>query len=661
MWHSKTLGEGGDVHKFLERVCQKNEENFEGAAVQRLAKARGLPPGAFKGYGIGFDGKYFTIPVRDFRGKVVDVRRWIPGLKMQATAGCSLMLFGADKLAQSNQRATVYLCEGEWDAIALNWLLTRVKYPPKDAVVVAVPGSGIFKDSWADYFQERTVHTVYDNDAAGEEGELLARERLTGVAKKVTYTHWMSKLPDKFDLRDWITNGANKRKIPNKCWSALQELFDNGPRRSDPLDDDPSEQEEVKSRYTTPATVEQVYSVFTRWLSLRSTEMVRVSLAAVLSQEIPGDPVWLFLVGPPGSAKSEICTAISRDEKVFTVSSLTPHSLISGAVVRHDPSLIPKLDGRVLVIKDFTAILALSDNDRAEIFGILRDAYDGYCGKVFGNGISRTYQSRFTIISGVTPKIYSFADQNQALGERFLKYLVGDNLYHYDEDGSISRAMTNVSSEVRMRDEIQDVVQSFLAGARARIAENPLPVLSPTVHARVIALAKYCARLRGTVDRDRYRQEMLTAKPSAEIATRLAKQLTKFAMSLCMVNGTPEAGEEEYDIIRRVATNTIPQRRDDMMYHLYRGTPTAEDAMRTKDLMTISKYPFSTVQRMMDDLAALDVVQRAGKSNSWEWALTPYVRKLVSDCNLYETERIQRYVPRARITLRRKRIKYVRV
>src|SRR6185295_20396517 len=128
-----------------------------------------------------------------------------------------------------------------------------------------------------------------------------------------------------------------------------------------------------------------------------------------------------------------------------------------------EPSLIPRLNEKVLVIKDFTSILGMNDNDKEEIFSILRDAYDGFCGKVFGNGVERSYKSRFTVIAAVTPSIYDLGPRHSALGERFLKFMMGDNLHHDQEEEIISRAIENVDRDSKIRTELSLVTGTFLS------------------------------------------------------------------------------------------------------------------------------------------------------------------------------------------------------
>ncbi len=63
-------------------------------------------------------------------------------------------------------------------------------------------------------------------------------------------------------------------------------------------------------------------------------EAVRVLFAAVAAHRLPGQPVWLMLVAPPGSCKTELLEALGGLPTVHLVDRLTPNSFLSGQVAR---------------------------------------------------------------------------------------------------------------------------------------------------------------------------------------------------------------------------------------------------------------------------------------------------------------------------------------
>jgi len=71
---------------------------------------------------------------------------------------------------------------------------------------------------------------------------------------------------------------------------------------------------------------------------------------------------------------------------------------------------------RIRAVRD-GEIGRIAEIARDEIFGTLRDAYDGKITKRFANGIVRAYQSTFGLVAGVTPAIESFVVTHAMLGE----------------------------------------------------------------------------------------------------------------------------------------------------------------------------------------------------------------------------------------------------
>lgn len=665
LWDSKSAGLSGDISKFLELRAENYQQDLKGSFVRQLAANRQLRRESFRGVGLGWDGKNFTIPIRDYNGRVQDIRRYnVRSKLMMSTSGCRVGLFGAE-LLKLQPKDPVYLCEGEWDAIALRGLLKYLNVP---SVVVAVPGAGTFKSDWVPWFQGRTVHTLYDYDPAGRKGEELIRNRLTGRVRKLTFVHWPDEVPIGFDTRDWIVYGTTLRDTPDVCWERLQRRFHTKPKweiQSEPVRvvsktgkiTIKRKKAEVSKKWKTPPNLTQVHDVFNRWLFLKDTKVIDIMLATVLSQRIDGSPVWLFLVGPPGSAKTAIVSSLQEVEGTYSTSTLTAPSLISGAnfAGAGDPSLIPKLADKVLVVKDFTSILSLPDREQKEIFGILRDAYDGRCGKSFGNGVERHYESRFTVLAATTPRIYDLAEQHAALGERFLKFTVGDNLHHESEDEVIRKAIENADRETAMRQELQDVVRAYL---ERTCNGRRHPTMPHDILLKIVALAKFGARMRGSVSRDFYRNDIMMSRPMAEVGTRLGQQLAKLARGIAMVYNRPAVTETEYSIIKKVMLDTISQRNEDVLRTMI-GAMGGSDVLTPismRDLAMKTHYPFATIQRLMQDLVALQIVKKQGAGPVSTWTLSEYVRKEAVDAGLYLSTDLPNFnTGRIRLIQRRKK------
>lgn len=671
----------------------------DGAAAARAAllKNRGLPWDAFAPWGVGWNGVRYTIPGRDAKGYVQDLRTWHwdpaqGGKGMRSTPGRETQMLGLAELVKADaarSAASVWVCEGEWDAMALDWAVRRTGLTG-EVVVVGVPGAGVFKDAWIPAFSGRDVVLAYDADAAGAAGRAKAWKKLQGTAASLKRVEWPSDVAaeEGFDVRDWITRALRDGRGVAKAVAGLRALCVAGPppavesgvagRRDDghadvpdgtrgpagsraTVDDDrPAPTVDGVSarvgraggggapvpRPSSPARARaHLEATFRAHLHLRDVDAIAFCAGVVLAHRLPGDPLWAFVVAPPGGMKSELLMALAEGRGVHTVSTLTAHALVSGAqwAGGGDPSLIPRLDGKVLVIKDFTTILSLNQLARDEIFGQLRDAYDGRFEKQYGNGIVRKYNSRFGILGGVTPVIDTFGNFGSALGERFLRFDLEAGTGHEKrgEAERVRRAIGHVEVEGEMRGAMRAAFGAYLEsvpdGVETRVR------ISDAARERLIALAMLVARLRGAVPRDRYNPGMMTGSVFHEVGTRVGKQLTKLALGLGMYYADGQEWEvagwgPEMEIVRRAARSSVPGLVTRVVDALYgRGVAGGVGQMRTKDVVTLAGSTSPTVSRVLEDLVHLALGTRSiaggpgGGGQAYGWALTGNVARMVGD------------------------------
>jgi hypothetical protein len=151
------------------------------AALSTLSQARGFTRETIVAWHIGFDGSRYTIPVRNARDEIINVRRY----KLNAAAAADKMLntpghgaaavFGLSILAKNE---TVVLTEGEPDCILLN----QVGIP----AVTHTAGASTFRPQWGPLFADKHVYICYDNDKAGKDGARKVKKILDMYAASVT-------------------------------------------------------------------------------------------------------------------------------------------------------------------------------------------------------------------------------------------------------------------------------------------------------------------------------------------------------------------------------------------------------------------------------------------------------------------------------------------
>lgn len=624
-WDCKVCDRRGNLWTFFSQMGAENVDCTDDKDYELLAQKRGLPEHLLRKWQLGWNGEEWTIPVFKASGKgCCDLRGWKPGRKgVRACAGAKVGMLGMRTLMDPTKAdQTVYLCEGIWDCIAVAWLLEAAG---KKGVVVGVPGASQFKRDWIPLFDGRDVVVLYDNDSAAERGMRVVSDRIGNIAN-LKFVHWPPGLPDGFDMRDFC-HAENERKGGLKSgFRKLQRLLDQAlPGLLSSADE--TQEDEAEKRKVSELRYDEVYLRFKRWLDLPNQEALWVIFGTILANRISGEPLWLFLVAPPGGGKTELLMPLTGHPEIETTTSLTPATLVSGASLMGggDPSLIPQLDGKVLIIKDFTTILTMHSNVRDEIFGVLRDAYDGQIKKIYGTGIVRRYESHFGIIAGVTPAIDTHAAMHGSLGERFLKYRLAMPKLD-DEAARIEKALNNLASEEEMRAALMEAAH----GALEMRMPDPLPTINPKRLKRLVALAQFCAWLRGSVTRDKFSREVLH-KPTREVGTRLAKQLSKLCVGMACFRRKTHVGKRETKIASKMARDSIPDRIEEVVKQLWYHGP-----IGTRELGGRSRLPTSTIQRILEDLTWLGIVKKAGTVTRKVWSLTPKVQLLIRRGKIYK-------------------------
>lgn len=636
LWDCKVCGRKGNYVQFLEAIAKVNQEFCEKRHLRALAEDRNLPVKAFDGYEIGFDGDKFTFPIRDYSGKFVGLKCYKPGFTLFNTKDTRIELWSAQRL-KKRVKEPVYVCEGEWDAIALHWMLRELDKP---GVVVGVPSANTFKDEWVEYFYGRNVIALYDNDDAGRKGEIRCFSMLQEVANSLKFISWPQGKPEGYDVRDLIGKFYRKNKL-HKCYSLIHNWLQEVPRelineaKTDAdgnLTLNPKKEEKLE-----PISFSEVIEAFQAYLHMPDITPIKVMLATVLANRVPGDMVWMFLVAPPSSAKTELLTALFQSSEIVSITALTQNTLISGFMgPAKDYSLLPKLKDKVLVIKDFTGVLTMAQQARDAIFGQLRDAYDRRSEKIFGHGVHKIYKDvHFGILAGVTNTIENINIMQQTLGERFLRYYLPFDPKENSVMQTMRKALDNVSKEPEKQITLQMAVKRFLG-----TFVGTKPVISEDIQNKLIYLSRLIARMRGIVPRD-FKGDKILYKPQSEGPMRVGKQLYKMAVALANLEGKPEVTDEEYQIVKQIGLGSCPSRVEAIIKYLYfqSGRP-----VTYTDVVGAIGFNYATIKSVMEDLLMLNIIQEKGKARKKYYTLSDEASMLIEKGAVYPTPKKRVFV-----------------
>jgi hypothetical protein len=360
--------------------------------------------------------------------------------------------------------------------------------------------------------------------------------------------------------------------------------------------------------------------------------MLKLALAIGLSVNVQGDPLWLYLIAPPGGGKTTILRAFADSPQTMILSRITPKTLVSGQRSDSDPSLLPKMNHNLVVWPEFTEILEMPVWDREELFALLRSAYDGIVHRAYGNGLTRNYDGiHFAMLAGCTPMIH--ASKKALMGERFMKF---EMRHETDPQRLILQAMKNSGKEDAMHAEMRDIAGRFLS---QRVDPDRLPAISDTHIVRIAAVAQLIGLLRAQVDREQFGDRDLRYRPFSELGTRLAKQLVKLARMLALVEGKTAVDDAVYADVTRVARDTaIGFNLEVVTAIVDAGGSATRDQIR--DAIGL---PLTSLAERLSDLMALGViVKKSGagprslhaKKPSDLWVLADRVIELWNEAQL---------------------------
>lgn len=258
---------------------------------------------------------------------------------------------------------------------------------------------------------------------------------------------------------------------------------------------------------------------FKYWLHVEDPTTLYTICAAILSHQIPGDPVWLMIIGPSSDGKSELLRAFTQQGDV-TIDDLTEHTFVSGyknAATDDIPQFAELLANRIWFIYDLSIMMSKPFEERSTIFSDMRMIYDGRLKKRFGNKAEFDIPTpNNTLVCGSTPIIDRTILEDQLMGTRFITWRT--------KTGNRKSIMDKIDATendfMAMRNSLK--AQVNLWKTNTKIEEY---TFTPQDNERLQAMANHTTLLRTSVDTDRLRELANEAYPEAP--GRFYRQLKK--------------------------------------------------------------------------------------------------------------------------------------
>lgn len=605
-WDCKVCSESGNPTTFLRKLHAAGSV----MRLDELAKLRNLLRGdTLKEWGVvrsPVTGEWL-VPGYTLEGQVGQLYRYTKDVKtgkyfLAATAETKHHLHGVN--LYDKNCATVYLCEGPWDGMALWEVMRGVKhagdsYAPTSnpdlsmlaaCSVLAVPGCGVFNPEWYKLFSGKKVVLCYDSDhpretapgsgkfvQAGWDGARKVAEKLAqsdSPPESIHVLQWGADGhdPEKksgYDVRDFLMEAGSTLKERSTVVSSLLSMIQPIPETWVPG--------RTKEAAKTGGVEVQLLEC-TKWSELIKQwkkamnwsegldRALSIMLSSVMSTQMIGDQLWVRVISPPSTGKTQLCNGIGSARKhVRNVGNFT--GLHSGfqtdAEGEEDHSLLSQIKGMTLVVKDGDTIL--KNPNREKLLGQVRDAYDMNCAVAYGNRVKREYTNhRFTFILAGTEALMEM--DSAELGARFLDCVIMNEI-DADLETDINRRgffriMNNravaANGALDTTDDPEILKATAMTGGyveHLRAKADVILGLLETDNADVIQeqidqMAKFIAFSRARPSKTQ--AEAVTREMSA----RLNSQLAKLAFCLAGVLGKKKIDKEVMRRVRRVAVDT---------------------------------------------------------------------------------------------------------
>ena len=450
----------------------------------------------------------------------------------------------------------------------------------------------------------RRVIIAFDGDTARNKQVQAAAGGLAGYlatkGARIEYL-WLPDTDDKTGLDDYLMTGHTVEDL----WRLVKPV--QPPVRTQPADDTGQHRQpaQPKPEPVAPVSLDEVHRGYRAAFGDRyDLDAVDMTLAVAAVEKLDGDPVWLLIVSGSGAAKTETIVPLGNCAGAIIVSTISSEGAFLSASGKHERSadatggLLCEMGERgILILKDFTSILAMSRDRRDDVLKALREIYDGYWRRQVGTDGGRSFEwkGRIVLIGAVTSAYDRAREVISKLGDRFVLLRVDSNDAEARRDAARS-AVRGVGGEEKMRAELARLVVGLVENINPAAALNP----DDDEIGRIIDAADLVTRARTAVDRtpggDVEEAHML------EMPTRFPKELVQ------LFRGATAIGRDRNQAMRLVirgARDSMPPLKLEIVDWL------AVNTLGTANGVAVGvDKPYMTIDRQLKELHLLGVVTR---------------------------------------------------
>jgi hypothetical protein len=569
-----------------------------------LEEQHKIKPEVWQRRGLRFNVENLYIPYFSDVGKLLfeKIRReptYIGEGKYLYPSGAHIALYPSNNLSKSSEW---FLTEGELDCLTLESF---------DFPAVTTGGVTSFKHEFASYFKDKKVFICFDNDQAGKDGSAKVAQILATAGANVFILNLPVEENSK-DIGDYFRLGHSREDFARLADQAIRFHLEKRNQYSETETPDAIQKEPLLKISLTYSQIEEKVEKFVP----SSKTALKLILSVAVSSQYPNSHMsWLLLVGVPSSGKTDLVRLIKDSEITYSLDNLTQNSFISGERATRSNKvydLLPLLDKKCLVIKDWTAILSQDEKMTRKLLGDFVGIYDKEFTKFSSRRGNISYFSTFSQIGCITPATLNRHTQYMNMvGPRFLCYTM-PKITPDEEDTSYELIFSN-----KDRSLIEKETRLYVSSYLSQLVKQDLdikPISRPVqtylrLAAKLMANCRGIAILQSATFKNEEGEDVKYYEPldvQIEEPWRAVQQLISLSTYLAFVVGNGQIGIDEISIIKEVVISSMPADRSQAL----RIIKDNHGMVTAKELSDLSEKSTKTSRRLLDELVALKALDK---------------------------------------------------
>lgn len=358
---------------------------------------------------------------------------------------------------------------------------------------------------------------------------------------------------------------------------------------------------------------------------------------ALIANTMRGYPIWLMLIGPPESGKTELLKPLLRIGGVRECGDLSGKAGLLSATRMKDRVVgstggllfdMPKgVDGNyrgALVMLDFArTVLAADPNTMRATLGAIGMLHDQHYQREVGTdgGQTISFEGRIGFLAACTDVI-DHPDHQQAnaeMGERCIYYRYPES----DGFHEISASLDNPDGSGKSK-ALGELFAAWSEEIHLNWDETTPPRdLTAGEKRRIVALAQFCSRGRSGVLRDRYNKHEVHGLSRSALGPRIANSLAQLLRGMERIGCTPE---EINHVLAQAAMDSLPAIRAKAIAAVQSG---GIEGVETGYVAAAIHVSTQSAKRTLEDLAVHGLVRSTQPHGAGLWNLTGEAEQLL--------------------------------